>query len=264
MKTIIKNLALLVLACVLFSCEHDLGYQGTVSFTFNPVESGSSTLKAAAVAGTPTKMVFNVVDAKQGGDPIQKEVSIYLLGGSYVSEPLALPASSYLLKEFLVLDESGKVMYLSPKEGSSKAYLVKDPLDIAFDVKVEEMTTLSPEVIGDEDATPADFGYTVFDLNIVKTFDMQIVVFENSGKSGNNHIVKASLDVTFADNSKVRLELDEKTNVIKLPSGKGPYKFDVIRQNCDAWSRTYTEDELSKYLVSNGYSPLVVNLSKNL
>jgi hypothetical protein len=101
------------------------------------------------------------------------------MNGYYISKPLSLVPGGYKLSKFLVVDASNTVVYATPTEGSTKAYLVNDPLPILFSVTKDNVTKVVPEVISVKNNTPEDFGYATFSFTEVTTFDFLIGVFMN-------------------------------------------------------------------------------------
>jgi len=93
---------------------------------------------------------------------------LYQFGDGFFSEKIELKAGHYWLMKFMIIDPAGVVIYAAPIEGSPKAYLVKDPLPVAFRIIPDETTRLSPEVLPVHGEPPSEFGYASFGFSVVK------------------------------------------------------------------------------------------------
>ncbi len=178
MKTKLKNffnrsittvIACIALALVTGSCgnENDVTpAKGKVSLSFTSVANVSSNGR------TRQEPIPGFVKLRvAGGDrnPQQYiELKVFAFGQGFISENLELPVGQYQLTDFFVFDEKGKLLYATPRENSTLAKLVADPLDIKFDVYADGNTQVNPEVLGVEDAAqPGDFGYANFAPRVV-------------------------------------------------------------------------------------------------
>ncbi|MEO9483300.1 MAG: hypothetical protein ABJG47_07640 [Ekhidna sp.] len=143
--------------------------------------------------GTPSSAIVTV--ANSDGDVIlnRRELALHQFGDSFLSEPVTLTVGSYSLDDFLILEEE-TVIYVSPIEGSDKAYLVDDPLSIEFEVVADEITTLAPEVLAiGEDANAAEYGYGQFGFEVVETVDLVVSVFVKG--EANFELTDASISI---------------------------------------------------------------------
>jgi len=120
-----------------------------------------------------------VTVAKENGEVVldDEQIELFNFGGHWITKNIKLKVSSYELTKFLVVDGNGNVLYAAPIEGSPKAYLVNDPLPVQFEILVNQVTRVVPEVLPVNQEPPEEFGYTSFSYSIVKPLDFFIGVY---------------------------------------------------------------------------------------
>lgn len=226
-----------------------------IQFTFaNPPQGGKIGGRASATID-PQSLMVTIQDDAGNTVADRKELALYKFGGNFLSLPLTLKASSttnYRLSEFFVIDTDNKVVYVTPKEGSTLAHLVADPLDIAFAVDIDKITTVAPEVIAvDDNASADDYGYGQFGFKVMETFS---VVFSSFVKGVSNfELTTAHLKVEGlsdnTDNATVlwayETELEDKANILTLKEAAF-FRIKAIKQGYETWNRTITLKKDSK------------------
>ncbi len=169
-----KSLPLVIIGILFFaSCKKQSDpvtiYQ-EVSFSFSPLEEGGR------LHETPTadKIRFSL---EKAGEIIfdQHDLDLTAFGNSYITSPVNLEIGTYTLTYFIVLDDSDKVIYAAPMEGSEKQDFVNDPLPITIEVQADQTTTVQPEVLKVEsEENPTQFGYVSFGFEVVNTLLLNI------------------------------------------------------------------------------------------
>jgi len=260
MKNLLKTL-LFVAIILAFSCKKDEnqnGKSGNVQFA---VSFGESIIgnKSVSVNPEPTFIIVSINDSK--GDEVysSEKIELYNFEGSYISKPLALVPGDYELVQFALIDSSNSVIYASPVIGSSKAYLVQQPLPIAFTINTDIVTKLVPEVLSTDESQPEDFGYSTFSFNIVPTLDFLISVFEYNQDSVNFVLTSARISVAFNGEVKYAFDLEPKTNKLTMNKIDGNYILSVSKPGYSVYTDTLLVNELEQYLES----PMRVILQKN-
>ncbi len=115
------------------------------------------------------------IESQSGTIVIDQQILLAQFGTGYITVTgIELPEGNYNLTKFLVFNSAGEVIMASPVEGSEKAYLVADPLPLAFSIVAEDVNEIAVEVvaINEVEDTPEDFGYGIasFSLDPVETF----------------------------------------------------------------------------------------------
>lgn len=163
-------LSSLFLALCIISCSKKYETpEKQIQFAFTDVSGGSPAGGRIAAAADPQSVMVTIKDSNGNMAAEKKELTLYKFGTSLLSSPLTLNVSSgsYHLSEFFILGADSKVIYVTPKEGSTMAHLVTDPLDIAFGVDANKITTVTPEVVAVDDKTnAADYGYGQFGFKV--------------------------------------------------------------------------------------------------
>ena len=112
-----------------------------------------------------------------------KKLPLYELGEGYITEKLELFVGQYEVLEFAVLNEEEEVIFLTPKEGSEFASLVETPLPKSFIVNASEVSEVTLEVIRADLGEPADYGYAVFNFDVINTLEKGLIAhykFDNN------------------------------------------------------------------------------------
>jgi hypothetical protein len=102
----------------------------------------------------------------------KKFIRLIRFTSAYIAEPLELPFAvrqdPYKLVEFIVTNSESEIMYVSPVEGAPLASHVSKPLPLNFTVEKDKVMKLIPEVISAADKNPDDFGYEVFEFEVIE------------------------------------------------------------------------------------------------
>ncbi|MBN1187636.1 MAG: fibrobacter succinogenes major paralogous domain-containing protein, partial [Bacteroidales bacterium] len=152
------------------------------------------------------------------------------------------------------------IIYVTPLEGSAKAYLVSDPLPIDFSISKDVVTKVVPEVLSTEDASPEDFGYVSTSFDIVETFDFLIGVFIYNEAIENFEMTDASISIS-GDGSVIYTGIVEAlTDTITLRDGYAEYEITVEKTGYEIWVDTFANAELKLYYSSEDEGPLEVVL----
>jgi hypothetical protein len=179
---------LAVLSLVILSCgkQEDNPQPAIHNIKFSVASPNSSGGRTNST-DVPKSIVVSIKDYDGTIKVDHREIVLSKIGDRYFTEPISIESTidnSYYLSEYLVLNEEGTVIFVTPKEGSELAHLVNDPLDIAFSITEEEVTTVVPEVVRIEaDADPIKYGYAQFGFNVVKTLSVVFSPFARIGSS---------------------------------------------------------------------------------
>lgn len=259
LHSITRLLAIAILT-VGMSCNKDNSSvndgKGEIEFSMKSV---NSLLKSTMVNNITnvSKAIISIekLDGSQT-DFTYKEISIYKMNEEYFTQKIALTTGFYKLTEFFLLDENGNTVYACPKEGSSQAQNVNQPLSISFDIEKDKSVSVTVEVISTEDLTPADFGLIWFPIAEVETFSFMISVSEK----GTNTLLPAKILVT-ADSYSFSQNLEEiVTNIVKIKSGYDEYVLTISYSGYKTVNQSYTKEGLVQF----SETPLVVEMEKDL
>lgn len=124
-----------------------------------------------------------------------KKLPLYELGEGYITEKLELFVGQYEVLEFAVLNEEEEVIFLTPKEGSEFASLVETPLPKSFIVNASEVSEVTLEVIRADLGEPADYGYAVFNFDVINTLEKGLIAhykFDNNLKDSGPYQIDLS------------------------------------------------------------------------
>lgn len=264
-ETIVRTFVLVassICALMLYSCDpqdENVLEEQPVKFSFDlrdpSIDGGrAGNVNAAAV-------VVSIRDAAGTSVVTSKKLSLFEFNGKFISEPVPLIPGTYYLYEFLVLDSDNKVLLAAPIDGSAKAYLVVDPLDVLFEVKKNKVIEITPEVLNVHESSAQDFGYATFSFKEIETFDFLVSVF--AFDKTKNKLVLTTADLIVKDlNQKFSYnkELPAVTNKITLPGRYSKYTIKVSKQGYLPYIKTFSTSSLGSYNNENG--PLTIVLDE--
>ncbi len=257
----------MMILCFVFSCVKEsqsfLENTGKVEFSLSiPVESTNKSSKLFQSEDTSIhSVVVSIINDKGKVVYENKKIELLNMNGYFISSPLSLTTGTYYLTEFLVTDNSNNILYLTPKKGSPKEYLVNSPLPIMFEISKDDVNKLTLEVLSAKNSSPSDFGYSTFSFNIIKTFDFLVSVFvyndsiKNFQLTDANLIVSNSGSVLFSDN------ITATTNLITIRDNYTTYSLKISKSGYYSYIQTFSKDSLKLY-TREGAGPLMVILKK--
>lgn len=238
----------------------------TGSVKFGMSFNEESTLKSTDPDGDEPGVAYRLTEAlvtiaNENGEVIyEKEpIPLYHFGGSYMTKALELPAGDYQLLEFMLIDETGTVLWATPKEGSPLAHLVDDPLPVHFSVHPNTSTSLQIQVVRVANHPPEDFGYISFAIEFVNRFCLKV-----------DYVSRCS-ELDFAPWYRPRIlimvnyeylldgPLEEGLNRFALPIRHTDYT--IMATNCmndTIFYRTFSLDELLMHRCSPEFEPLKI------
>lgn len=263
MKALIRILPLtliLSVVCGLYSCEKDSVYnaKGTVEFSINlPDEESKSAFSSDTVASAYQVMIS--VEDIQGTIVISDSlIPLYIFGTGFVSENIELKTGKYNLTKFLVINPSGEVVFAAPLEGSELAYLVNDPLPLAFEINAERVTRVIPEVLYVGEHTPGDFGYANFGMQIIKPLHFWTVcILEDAAAVTPSRFTTAKLTIYAPDGWHYTFRLEAKVNHLVIRGGYPIYTFLLEKDGYIPQKFQFTQREL---MATSYTDPLILKI----
>jgi hypothetical protein len=107
----------------------------------------------------------------------QQEVAIHKDADGYVTAPLQLPAGNYRLVDFMVVGESGEILYAAPRQGSLLSQKTARSLPYNFVINSKETFDNRIAVLDTRTNTSKDFGYDSFRAQS-HSFKLQVYITE--------------------------------------------------------------------------------------
>lgn len=237
MKKLLYWIVFLLIGTTLQQCtdEESIGPE-KVQFTFS-LSSVSNEGGKVQWTELPQSLLLSVQNNANVPVFTLREIKLLRIGESFMTEPLELTQGYYKITDFLLVDDSAKVLYATPKYGSVLAKAVVHPLPYGFNVYKNKVTNVEMEVIDVQQQLPEEFGYASFSINSVNP--IQLSVFIRTGTittltSANAYIVhtndtikKSTLIaginmISFAGNPQ------DEYRLIVSKSGYNPYVNDFV------------------------------------
>jgi Sialidase, N-terminal domain. len=247
--------------------------QGNLQVNFS-LNSLKSIQIDTSLATTLSEIVVTIEDINGKVVKSEQHIELYNMNGNYISKPIALPTGKYKLTGFLVLDFKNNVVYASPVKGSSKAYLVQNPLPLEFNISKDDVTKVAPEVINAASCNPEDFGYSTFTLNIAENFDFMVGVFIYDDSIKNykltSSVISIISDTTDVYNSSLSPNTNNAlvsiydsvgiTNRITLPERFNTFTLVISKTGYKTYTKQFSKEALKLYFRSVDKGPLIVIL----
>ncbi|MCB8994663.1 MAG: DNRLRE domain-containing protein [Bacteroidales bacterium] len=166
---------------------------------------------------TSFQVMVSISDMNGNNFMEDKLIPIYQFGDGFISDKIDLPAGDYSLKKFMVINNSGEVIYAAPLEGSPRAYLVYQPLPLFFTIRPNEITKVGPEVLPVRGFTPSDFGYASFYVKIVKPLTFYVMaMLDNPLLMRPSMLVPADLYFSTPEGWFYNARIEAKVNKLEL------------------------------------------------
>jgi hypothetical protein len=187
-----------------------------------------------------------------------KRLELYNFGGHWITKEIRLKTGGYKLIKFIVLDRDGNVRFASPLRGSPKAYLVKRPLPLAFEIMKDRVTRVVPEVLRVIDDPPEDFGYVTFSYSVVRILNFFIAVYvDDTAILAPTMWTNAKLTVMADNHWEHSFRLEPRINKISIRDGYRMYMLIVEKEGFNPVKLEISRDELKKTSPDN---PLLIGL----
>lgn len=177
----------------------------------------------------------------------QQKIEMFKMSGTFISAPLSFDVGdNYNLTEFLLLDKNSNILYISPKEGSEKAMLVDDPLNISFNILKDQTTHVVPEVL-EAEGSASDFGYATFGFQVVNTFKFMTQTFKFDLFQQQLVPTKSSVLIKNAADTLYAGELSDSIKTIYMADNFDTCEVTVSKQGFNSIVKQYTKTELESF-----------------
>ncbi len=256
---VLKHLLWAFFAAFLMACgadEPQEEQEGQITFTIENVLNQKSGGRTEADAADITYALITIENDQ--GDVVmdREQVNVSPFGDGFITDPVTLITGDYNLTEFILMNDADEVIFATPLAGSDLAYLVSNPLPLAFTITANSTTELAPEVIDVTASVPEQYGYFGMNFTIIETFDLMITVLEQDA-SGSYNPVSYQLAISSQGAQVTSKALPSGVSVIKLRSDITEYTLDVTSNGGYDFSRTYGVSELTAHDIDSS-NPLTI------
>jgi hypothetical protein len=188
-------------------------------------------------------------------------IPLISFGDEFITGKIEMETGSYEITSFMVIGPEGNVIYAAPRQGSSRAFLVNDPLPVKFVVRPGDLTRVSPEVLVVGNSQPSDFGYVAFGFNVVNPIVAHVVaVNDNPLAYRPSSMVPAHMMVFTPDGRSFEYKLEAKINRILIKPGYRVYH--VVVENPE-FHMLEMEVSAEQFRSSSPDNPLIFRLGEN-
>ena len=255
MKKSFLWLALLLMSTTLQLCtdESEILAPEKVQFTcvFNVTGNDGGRIQSAEL---PTALLISIEN--NVGVPLftLKEIKLLRIGDSFMTEPLEFLQGYYKITDFLLVGDSSKVLYATPKNGTTLAKAVVRPLPYGFNVTKNKIINVEMEVIDVSQRLPEEFGYASFGINAVNP--VRLSVFTTVGTTTN--LTSAKAYILKGTDTLKSYALNATVNLISFKGDvEDTYTLVVAKEGYNTYSKEFVYSELVATL---GNQPLKVYL----
>jgi hypothetical protein len=243
-KIVLRSFVFMFSLLSVISCdESDSVSKGSLSLSFSAKTASNGRSQVVDAKA----LLVSIEDANGNVLETKKELSLYTFEGEFLSEPLALPVGNYKLTEFIVLNGKNEVIYVTPLEGSTLAYLVNDPLPIPFQIEKDKVTNIVPEVIEASGHAAADFGYSTFSFDVVETISFLLGVFVYDNATQSLILTSHTVEVKSGIKGLYKGNLGDATNRITIRSYDATYTLIVSKPGFVTYSHEFTLANLKEF-----------------
>ena len=170
-----------------------------------------------------------------------KEINLWKAGGSFITEPLELNQGGYRITDFLLVSDSAKVLYATPKVGSPLAKAVIRPLPSGFYVTKNIVSNITMEVIDVTQQIPEDFGYASFNIHAVNPLKLSVFTVDENVIN----LSTATARIWRGDVFVRAYSLTPSVNLISFPGeADATYTLEIQKEGYTTYRREFVYSEL--------------------
>jgi hypothetical protein len=256
-----KNYRILIIliaaAFLLMQCAEENTPEEKIIYSFQ-VESEQISGGRASSLDDVTAALVTLTDNDGNIVFSKKQIQIYQLGGSFVTEGIPLKPAAYYVTEFMLIDDNQDVLYATPLKYSVLAKYVSRPLPVRFVVSKNAVKNIGLQVLSAEAKQPVDFGYAAFVIKLMLSFQVSSQLVVNNVASFTNAELTLSMDgITI-----LTKPLAAKVNTITFEGNEtASYELKISKSGYAPFTKTFTYPQLIQEL---GGSPLQVKFSEAL
>lgn len=168
---LVKTSLLLLVSITIFfiSCSkeetNDINTKGKITLTFTNIQNNLKTTDIEDVSA----IYISIKDSDGEYVYNMQEFALINLNGAYITGNIELEEGDYTVEDFLVVNDTNGVVYLSPKEDSEFASLVDYPLPYTFTISAKDTSTITLQVISATLGDADQYGYANFTFEVVDT-----------------------------------------------------------------------------------------------
>lgn len=160
MKHLLRLICLALPALLLVTCadQDDTALQKEkIQFTFDLTQMSDEGGRVKSANEIPDDARLLISIKTNTDEPVLtfEEVELLQMGSGLISKPIELVPGSYKLTDFIVVDASDEVLFVTPRKGSSMAKYVKNPLDVNFTAAANAVKNVQMEVMDASASDPA-------------------------------------------------------------------------------------------------------------
>ncbi|UCH13871.1 MAG: LamG domain-containing protein [Bacteroidales bacterium] len=178
--TILSYISILIVSLTLSCSNKDVEQgdlsKGELSLKFSLASEVKSTDVEDIIKCVPAAIYISIKDSDSKFIINTKKIALIKIGDEYITEHIELTEGIYTIEDFIVVDDTDSVLYLTPKVNSEFQDLVENPLPVTFEIFADNITNLVLEVIPANIGNPVQFGYATFSFTIVNTLEKGLVV----------------------------------------------------------------------------------------
>ena len=246
MKRFFKSSIYILFSILLFTCQqNEITPDGEFefSFTLNQLSGGRI---SSDVADAHSVLVS--IDRIDGTNVLnRKQIALFKFTDTYITEPIALEVGTYLLTEFLVLDEDENVIFATPKKLSELENFVADSLPIEFEITQDESNKVTLSVISTAGLSSKDFGYHTISFSVAPTFEFNMSVFIYDEVTQNFELTDAQLLVKVDQDTLLERSLLNETNRVTLKEEIEEYELIVKKSDYTDFRKVVSRDFLQLF-----------------
>jgi hypothetical protein len=158
--------ALLTAACT----EHDLAPE-TGNLTISLAVGADAGGRGNSDGREEIDAIFITITDNHDNLVEEKKVSVMNLNGTYITESITLPVGDLKVTRFLVLDDTGEVLFVTPQTRSGAVRDVEKALPLPLKVEAGKATSFHAEVLSVAGYATTYFGYPSFEFTIANPCD---------------------------------------------------------------------------------------------
>lgn len=243
MNLFFKSASFVLFSILLSTCQQtQITPKGEFEFNFSLNQLSNGRISSDITDAHSVLVSINRID---GTNVLTREqIVLFNFNGTFITEPIALEVGTYLLTEFLVLDENGNIIFATPKVESELENFVLAPLPIEFEITQDKTKKVLLSVISTTSLSSMDFGYQTMSFSIVPTFDFNLSVFVYDEVTQNFELTNAALLIKANQDTLLKKNLLSQTNRVSIKDEITTYELIIQKANYSDYRRVVSSDFL--------------------
>jgi len=209
----------------------------------------SRSITKSQSAGEPAAIVISLKNNDDATvlDSLRMNLYKFDNNGGYATDSVEIPAGTYQLTKYWVLDAFNNVIKATPIKDTIIGDQIETPLPMQIVVEPDSnrfVTSFSPVTVDIGDIHPSYFGYNSFTYEIIEEIILQLAIAICEASTDKFKLTNAGLKIVTGDEVLFNEEIGSSFKNIPLKNTDGQYTISVTKSGNECWKETFSNIQL--------------------